>query len=170
MARTGRLAGLFLPGWHIVSNVSDADVTPIITAAGEHTRLDHTIKIARQPAYYIWKYVIPLCFIVLMSWSVFWLDPEHVGEQIGVATATTFALIAFLISLRQGLPQVAYLTRLDQLAVSATVLVFLALGEAIVTSRLTQRGQSELGRSLDRYGRWLFLGIFVAVLFVTLVL
>ena len=90
------------------------------------------------------------------------------ASQIGIATASTFTLIAFLIALRTRLPAVGYLTQLDKLSVYSTVLVFIALGEVVVTSSLAQRGRQRLARRLDVHARWIYLLAFAAGL--TLVL
>jgi hypothetical protein len=168
-ARTGRLEGMFLAGWEILENSSDADVPPASGAARHHSRLDHTILVARRPSSYVSKFIVPLCLIVLMASSVFWLDPQSFGPQIGVATASVFSLIAFLLGLRQMLPRVAYLTRMDELVLSATVLVFLALGEVIITSRLAQGERVDLARRIDRHARWVYPAAFVLLLLITLI-
>ncbi len=38
-----------------------------------------------------------------------------------------------------------------------TLLVFAALGQAVVTGRLAKSGKETLARSLDRWGRWVYL-------------
>jgi hypothetical protein len=103
-----------------------------------------------------------------MAWSLLWLDPERADLQIAIATGTIFTLIAFLITLRSRLPPVPYLTRMDQLALCSTILVFAALGQAVLSCRLAQRGRVEQARRIDAYGRWVYAGAFVLVLYVTL--
>jgi len=39
----------------------------------------------REIGYFIVKVIIPLIFIVAMSWVVFWIDPMESGTQISVA-------------------------------------------------------------------------------------
>jgi len=107
-------------------------------------------------------------FIVLMAWAVFWLDPQAAGVQVGISTASVFTLVAFLIALRGRLPPVDYLTRMDELILCSTALVFVALAEAVLTSRLAQIGQQALAMCIDAYGRWVYLAAFGAVLYVTL--
>ena len=41
--------------------------------------------------------IVPLILIVMMSWVVFWIDPRDFGPQMGMATASVFTLIAFLL-------------------------------------------------------------------------
>ena len=159
------LAGIVVPGWEIMGIVSDADVAPVQSDAGEHTRLDHVITVERHSAYYFWTLVIPLILIVLMAWSVLWLDPADYRPAIGVASASVFSLVAFLVGLRQMTPRVSYLTRMDELVLSVTLLVFLALGEVVATSRLVQNGRVEMARRIDHFSRWIYLAaVIVAVL------
>jgi hypothetical protein len=164
-AKTGRVDDILVGGWDIIKNSSDVDVNTMSGVAGAHTRLVHTIVISRHVGYYVWKFIVPLCLIILMAWSVFWLDPKiFVVSQIGVATASVFALIAFLLSLRQMLPRVSYLTRADELVLGATILVFLSMAEVIVTSRLAQKEKINLARKIDKVSRWVYLLFFTILL------
>ena len=169
-ATTGRVDDLFVGGWEVLSNSTDPDTDVLSVNTRQHTRLDHTIVVKRNWGYFIWKFVLPLSFIVLMGWSAFWIDPDAIAPQIGVATASVFSLVAFLIGLRGVLPPVNYLTRIDELVISATVLVFLALGEAIITTRLARNGRREAAMRIDRRTRWVYLGLFAGALIVHLVI
>ena len=104
-----------------------------------------------------------------MAWTVFWLDPEAWWPQIGIATVAAFTLVAFVIALRNSLPPVPYLARLDQLILGLTVLVFIALAEVIVTCHLTQTAHVALAERIDAYFRWIYIAPFSGVLYVTLV-
>jgi hypothetical protein len=136
----------------------------MLSSVGEHARLDHIITVKRHTPYYFWKFIIPLIFIVFMAWSVLWLDPTDYRPGIGVATASVFSLIAFLLGLRQMTPKVPYLTQMDELVLAVTSLVFLTLGEVVFISRLVQRERLETARRVDRYSRWTFLAALVVVL------
>ncbi len=163
-ARTGRLEGLSIPGWRLINNFSDDTVAPLQGVVRNHPRFDHLIVIERQSSYYVWKFIVPLCFIVLMASGVFWLNPAGVQTQVGVGTASVFTLIAFLLGLRVVLPRVPYLTRMDELVLAATVLVFLALLEVIITSRLAQKNQTQIAQRIDHYARWVYPLAFMVLL------
>ena len=53
----------------------------------------------RMFGFYFWKLFVPLSLIVAMASIVFWIDPQNLGPQLGVSTASVFTLIAFLISM-----------------------------------------------------------------------
>ena len=158
-----------IAGWHILSDYADNNVKPLRVGHEAFSRLDHVILVERHPGYYLWNFVLPLILIVLMAWTVFWLDPTAWQAQIGIATASAFTLVAFLIALRNQLPPVPYLTRLDELILGATILVFLAIGQVIVTSRLVQAERQSLARRCDAYGRWIYIVSFAGIVYYALV-
>ena len=119
---------------------------------------------SRKTGYFIVKIFIPLILIVMMSWSVFWIDPADGGTQIGVATTTMLTLIAFRFAIDNSLPKISYLTRLDVFVMASTVLVFLNLFEVIITSRLAKAGLHDRALTIDRWSRVVFPSVFVAVI------
>jgi len=145
--------GLSLAGWDLVTTESEDHLEVLGSGRIKRPRLDFKLIIVRDTSYYVWNVFIPLLLIVFMAWTVFWINPEHFGPQVGVSTAATFTLIAFLLSLRQMVPKVGYLTRADKLVLWCAVLVFLALGEAIYTSRLAKRGREDLALRIDYWAR-----------------
>jgi hypothetical protein len=159
---TGRAPNARQAGWEIVSNTSE--VMPPLSIAGgmSSSRIFHTVSVRRLFGYSFWKLVVPLSLIVLMAWSVFWLDPQAYVPQITVGTGSIFTLIAFQLSLAETLPRISYLTDADKLVMAATLLVFCALGQAVTTSRLAQRNRLELARRLDAYGRWAYPALYLA--------
>ena len=165
----GDLSDFALAGWEVKRSFIDAGVTPAQVGAERFSRLDYVIEVRREARYYLWNFVVPLVCIVLMAWTVFWLDPQAAGVQIGIATASAFTLVAFLVALRGRLPPVPYLTRMDELILAATALVFIALAQAVLTSRLAQVEKHALAKRLDAYGRWVYLAGFGIVLYVTLI-
>ncbi|MGB5279588.1 MAG: hypothetical protein WBO16_00685 [Gammaproteobacteria bacterium] len=118
----------------------------------------------RRLHHYVIKAIIPLCLIVIMSWVVFWISPEHIPNQLSVAVTTVLTLIAYHIALSGRLPDIPYLTHMDKFLFSSTVLVFMALIEVVVTSHLSSTDQLALARKIDKTARWLFPVLFLSAL------
>ncbi len=91
-----------------------------------------------------------------MAWTVFVIGHDQMGPRIGISTASIFTLIAFQFSLGRVLPPISYLTRADQFALGASVLVYLALAETIFSGKLDVGGNPELARRIDFHSRWLY--------------
>ena len=104
-----------------------------------------------------------------MAWTVFWVDPENVGPQLGISTASVLTLIAFQFSLVRMLPRVSYLTRIDLFLLGATVLVFLALGGSVLTSKFARAGELAKAQKIDRHARWAYTLLFAILLGSTLI-
>ena len=168
-ARSGRLESISPEGWRLVSTHTDMDVRPI-QALKQRPRFDHVIVLEREPGFYIWQYLVPLGLIVLMASSVFWIDPQALAPQLGIAGASAFTLIAFRLGLGQNLVPVPYLTRMDKIVLCGTLVVFLALGEAVLTSKLAQDGRAQLSHKIDFHARWVYPILLGALLLVTLAL
>ena len=163
-AETGRMENAFLGGWNIVSNTSDPTIRPLSGKTRQRTHLEHSIVIERRSAYFVWKVVVPLVLIVLMASSVFWIDPRAIAPQIGVSTASVFSLITLQIGIRHDLPRVDYLTRLDEFGLSVTVLVFLAVGESVLTTSLAMQEHYDTAIRIERISRWAYPSVLVALL------
>ena len=81
-----------------------------------------------------------------LGWPLFW----------GLAATSMLSLIAYRFSLGSVLPPVSYFTRMDAFLASASVLVFLSLVEAVVTSGIADRGHSSTAAQIDKTARWSF--------------
>ena len=110
----------------------------------------------RHVRHYVVKVIIPLVLIVAMSWVVFWIDPLQTASQISVAVTTMLTLIAYRFAVGSELPNIHYLTRMDEFLLGSTVLVFASLLEVVLTSSLASRDQLERARRVDRRARWIF--------------
>jgi hypothetical protein len=154
------------PGWRYDLDESDTEIAgPSIT---DRARLDFVTTAARNPRHIRLTVFLPLTLIVLMAWSVFWIDPTYLPSQIGLSTASVFTLIAFRLSLKLYLPDVSYMSVADKVALGCTALVFLALGEVIVAGWMVTNGREAMARRMDRWARWTYLAIAASLWFVTL--
>jgi len=157
-----------LPDWMIKG--FDAKTSPYVVAPGvEVAGYKFSFIAKRDIRHYIWKVILPLLFIVMMSWGVFWIDPSQAGTQIAVATTSMLTLIAYRFAIDSQVPRVPYMTKLDQFMVVGTLLVFLCLVQVILTSRLDHIGKTELARKIDRGSRIFFPIAFIIGLAIALI-
>ena len=118
----------------------------------------------RNYNYFLWKIIIPLIMIVIMSWAVFWIPPSQLGPQIGLSMTSMLTLIAYRFAIGHVVPNVAYLTRFDKFVFGSTLLVFLAFIEAILSGALSYENNDRLAKTIDWYSRFIFPAIFIAIL------
>jgi len=146
-------------------NISDWNVKEVEASIGRNYSLafeayvysyDFDISAQRIKAFYVWKVLLPLCLIVAMSWSVFWISPAQFGPQIGLSATSMLTMIAFIFTTTNMVPRLGYLTLLDRFIVGSTILVFLALLESLTTVYLVSNEKEELAIRMDKFSRLLF--------------
>lgn len=165
---TGIRGNFSVTGWVIEEGEPRIEAVQLPAIQGQFAGASFFLEARRQSSYFGLTMMVPLVLIVLMAWSVFWIDPSVVPPQVGIATAAVFSLIAFRFSMRSALPNVAYMTRADQFLLGTTLLVFAALGEVIVTARLAKQGKEAQAHRIDHWGRWIYLGAFLLLAGLTL--
>lgn len=117
----------------------------------------------RYYGYFITKVILPLLYIVAMSWMVFWINPEESGTQISVAITAMLTLIAYRFAVGADLPKIPYMTRLDYFIFGSTTLVFATLLEVMVTTKYARTGRPDLAKQIDYWSRRLFPAAFIAL-------
>ena len=153
---TGVDEGVSLTGWTLGSPTATIETRHAPRIQVDQALFRVQIEAAREAGFYVWKTIVPLTLIIFMSWAVFWVDPQQIGPQIGLAATSMLTLIAFQFAFVGLLPRISYLTRADRFILSSSALVFLALVEAVTASTLARQGRAELADRLDRGSRWVF--------------
>jgi hypothetical protein len=130
-------------------------------------KITFMVAAERVTRYYLLTLVFPMAMIILMAWSVFWLQPDIIPPRISIATASIFSFVAFGFSIRARLPEVSYLTRADQFVTGCTFLVFLALAVTVAGSRLANSDRMDKALRLNAISRWLYILLFVGVVYLS---
>lgn len=114
------------------------------------------IDAKRQSWYARRLVVVPLIIIVLLSFSVFWMDRSSLGDRLSVSFIGILTAVAYQMTISDHLPPIAYRTLMHSflgwsfLTMCTTVVVNLVVGG------LDKRNRSELGDLVDRRCRWGF--------------
>ena len=155
---------LSVANWDIVYAGATSSTHYLAAADRDIPRLDVVFEATRLTGYYTWKLIVPLLLVVMMSWAVFWMAPVHVAPRVGLAATAMLTLIAYRFALGALLPPIAYLTRMDIFLVFASVLVFAALGVAVVVTYVADLGRDDLADKITRVARWLSPVLFAGLL------
>ena len=110
------------------------------------------IKAKRESAYYLFKIIIPIFFLLVITWSVFWIYGSEIEAKVNISVVTLLALIAYNFIIDGDLPKLSYLTYLD-----AYILIsyFFAGGATIlcVYSYLRYRKYKNKINKVDSYAK-----------------
>src|SRR5262249_53902734 len=150
-------------GWTIGPLMCHADT--LLTPGGhELAGFKCTLKAHRLTGAYVYQFIIPLTFIVCMSWAPFWMSPEQLGPRQGIAVTSILTIIAYRFVLANQLPRVAYLTRFDYLLLGCTLLVFLVLVQVVTVHAMMTKAHPERARKLDLWSRAAFPALFASLI------
>jgi hypothetical protein len=141
-----------LPDW----TVEKWEVNPLVYALApglENSGYVFAFTASRNVQHYILKVILPLVLIVMMSWAVFWIDPNTSNSQLNIAVTSMLTLIAYRFAVDSQLPRLPYTTRLDAFILTSTLLVFFSLIEVLVTAILDNNRQTARAKKIDRYCR-----------------
>jgi hypothetical protein len=161
-----RAESFSIEGWHLKQLEPEVGVFLPPVEGAELPRLSYIIEATRDSDYYVLTMLVPMSLIIFMAWTVFWLQPTIVPPRIAIATASIFSLIALGVSIRLGLPKVSYLTRADIFVLGCTLMVFLALGVAVIGSRWANSDRIEQALKVNAIARWVYALLFGVVAFV----
>ncbi|MGB7946065.1 MAG: hypothetical protein WCH75_00135, partial [Candidatus Binatia bacterium] len=115
-----------------------------------------SVDVQRESFYTVRLVIIPLVLIVLLSFSVFWMDRSSLGDRLSVSFIGILTGVAYLLVTSEQLPRISYFTlihgflNLSFLTMCATVVINLVVGG------LDKQGKFGTGDRIDRICRWLF--------------
>jgi len=147
-----------IPQWQVTgARLTTTDEPPShLERSGMSSALILSIDVERKSWFARRLVVIPLIAIVLLSFSVFWMDRSSLGDRlsvsfIGILTAVTYQLVT-----SEQLPHISYVTLMHGflsfsfLTMCATVVINLVVGS------MDKRGEVARGDQIDRRCRWIF--------------
>ena len=130
--------------------------------------LNYSFDIERNSVYYIWKILAPIFLLLILSWSVFWLKIEHIESRLTVTIVSLLALIAYNNIVDENIPQLPYLTIMDQIILSSYVFATIPTFLSILYSNYNSKINSSIINSQNYVriiGPILYLLILFAILF-----
>jgi len=139
-----------LPEWNIESIQAHTRMVPLKGAQIAEVRFD--ITVARRYGFYVWKVFLPLLLMVLLSWTVFWVDHRDLAVQVQISVTTILTVIAFAFAITLSLPKVPYLTVIDGFFLTCYVFVFFTAVE-LTCVHVANRHQDAGGLRIRRISR-----------------
>ena len=140
---------------------------------GESSRFVVTMTMHRDPMFTLRLVGMPLALIVMLSWSVFWMERSSLGDRISVSFVGILTVVTYQIVVGDLLPHVSYVTVMHGFLNFSFIIMCASVVINLVVGACDKNGKSELGDIIDRRCRWIFplayaalLLILVAVMFI----
>jgi hypothetical protein len=108
--------------------------------ANPYSHIDIRIPVVRPLSSGLFKVLAPMLLVILSAAFALLLDPAHVEARIGLGITALLTLVALQFTLLSGLPEVAYLTLLDQLFLASYGYILTVIGLVVRGTRVDQEG------------------------------
>jgi len=158
-----------MPQWRLTGIKSSIGTrnTPLIGKGATTSTFTVSIDLQRSSFFILRLVILPLMIIVMLSWSVFWMDKSSLGDRISVSFIGILTAVTYQVILSEILPSISYVTLINEgflsvsfLIMCMTVIVNLRVGY------LDRHGMPEAGDRLDHRCRWMFPVIYFGALLV----
>ena len=131
--------------------------------AGVSSHLAIYVSMYRNPNFILRIFVFPLFILIVLSWSIFWMNRSSLGDRMDISFVGILTVFAYQIVVDQNLPRIDYLTLmstflyLSLFSMSAGVIVNLYVAHLDNTGRIAE------GEKVDRRSRWLFPSAYIGL-------
>ncbi len=114
------------------------------------------MDLQRKSLFILRLVVVPLMAIVMLSWSVFWMDKSSVGDRLSVSFIGVLTVVAYMMVLGEILPRISYITLINAFLNISFLIMCVSAIINLRVSFLDRQGKAALGDLLDRRCRWIF--------------
>jgi hypothetical protein len=159
-----------VPQW-VLQQTRNLTETVIPTAPGQDGRTSVHIfemDVKRQGAFVMRLVVSPLFLVVILSWSVFWMDRASVGDRMGVSFVGLLTAVAYQIVLGDILPHIAYLTPINVFVNISFVIMCASIVVNLFVGELNREGRAAEADALDNRCKRIFPVVYLSLLTLTI--
>jgi hypothetical protein len=145
-----------VPEWHINAVTTDVSTVQGIRDSKPISQFTMEINVIRRPEFFIWKVMLPLMLLVVLSWSVFWTLEEPLPDRLTISLTGLLTVVAYQFVLRDSLPHIPYLTFMDGVLTFSFVLMAATVVENVIAHILSTHVSNEAANRVEILSRILF--------------
>ena len=144
--KTQKINGWDIKGFNLYNTIEEDEQDMFVSTAVIE------IQIERQHGYYIYKVLIPILLILLVCWSVVWVDPKELEARLTITIVCLLSLIAYNFVIDSELPKLEYLTVMDWIILVSYFYATIPNFISIISFRLYKKNR-RLSDKIELYSK-----------------
>ena len=164
----GDVAAVRLPQWNLLRFSTSIRTHPSAHAGtlGVASTFVVDMDVDRKSLFMVRLVIIPLVLIVMLSWSVFWMDQSSLGDRVSVSFIGILTVVAYQFILIEILPHISYFTLMNGFLNTSFIVMCASVVVNLRVGSLDRSGQSAAGDRIDRRCRWIFPVLYFGLLLI----
>jgi hypothetical protein len=163
--RTGFDPAFHMPEWEVLGVRTEVGEVSVPGHPEAFSQLTLLIDVKRKSGFYIWKILVPIITIVIISWVIFWMTDELLGRRASASATAILTLIAYQFVLAGTLPRIPYLTVMDKIILLSFILTAVSMIINVVVKYLEG---TRTAKRIDWICRWAFPLVYFSALIILL--
>lgn len=106
----------------------------------------------RHAGHYLLRLLLPLLFVMTLTWFAFW---EPLEDRFRVGFIALLTVVATHTVVAHSLPRLAYPTFADAVLITCYLAATALIVVSIVVRRIDESGDADRAQRIDRWARWL---------------
>lgn len=156
---------LYSPEWEFAdwSINQDYELDPASDQYFPTINFDYQIK--RKNLYYVFKLMIPVIFLIVLSGMVFFIRMDDLQSRLTISVVCFLSLIAYIFVVDDELPKLGYLTFIDIFILISYMFSGLPTLQTVLIEQIKIKNKNDISLKVDRYfKRFYFFGYIVSLL------
>ena len=152
------VAAMRMPQWNLarVSSSIGSYAASHAGRLGVASTFVLSMDVERKSFFMVRLIIIPLALIVMLSWSVFWMDQSSLGDRISVSFIGILTVVAYQIVVSEIQPRISYLTLMNGFLNMSFLIMCASAVINLWVGSLDRQGRTAAGDLIDRRCRWIF--------------
>ncbi len=147
-----------IPQWRLVGirNSVGEQIASYAGNKGVSSTFTVEMDVQRKPFFIVRLIFLPLALIVMLSWSVFWMERSSLADRINISFVGILTAVAYQIVVGDILPHISYFTLVNAFVNLSFLVMCATVVENLLVGGCDKKGKSKIGDLIDYRSRWIF--------------
>lgn len=145
-----------IPEWDTLDSHARIQEATEIRSSVPFSEFYMEIEVQRRAGFYLWRVLLPMIVIVALSWSVFWMEENDLGNRLMVSFTGILTVVAYQFIISDQLPRISYITWMDAVVTFSFLMMAATIVENILVFFLATSNRKDTADAIATISRITF--------------